>query len=698
MRDLLRAHGQPLVGRDAELRWARENLGDTDRPNVLHLHGPGGVGKTALLREIERVAGDLDRPTVWLDGKDLQVDRVALLVALRVPDPAATAAPPSQRDLSGAFAPDSVVLIDHFEVFGSVESWVYQHLVPALPADVRLVLACRRRPPESAETLRLAVLLTDMPVRNLTAEQSEELLRRCGIPPEVDVDALVRATHGHPLALVIAADRWVGTAGSAAADAPTGDLLRHPDPAARLLRRFIDDIEEPLQREALHVAAHTRRVDRAMLRHALRVDDATADDLLQWLRDRPYAEAHPDGLGLHDVARDAIETDLRWRDPEAYNDLHDRVRSVIVGRLRGGDPAVSHRAGTDLVFLNRSNPLALALFDYDRLGTMTMRQAVREDHDRAVAITDAGEGPVRAAALADWTRSQPRSLHVMESGREVVGLASFVALSEATDEQRAGDPVAVAAWDAVCERRPPAKGELVLSCLAVDDLNPERLGGVSDLMAVRCLQMWAHPDLGWSIMATSRLDLYGPVWQYIGFEPLTRLTTSDGRDVHIWARDFRRSPFDEWLEALGAREIDADGRLPHPVAAPVALSREDFATYARVALHAYHRDEVLAGSPLLASVLVQRGLDGADRARAVQRLRDVLAEAVADLEDDPALAKAARALDRTYLRRTSTQEAAAEVLGMPFSTYRRHLAKGHQAWVTLLWQREIGGERRVSTD
>ena len=43
---------------------------------------------------------------------------------------------------------------------------------------------------------------------------------------------------------------------------------------------------------------------------------------------------------------------------------------------------------------------------------------------------------------------------------------------------------------------------------------------------------------------------------------------------------------------------------------------------------------------------------------------------------DPRGEKLARALDRTYLRPAPTQEAAAELLGLPFSTYRGHLTRG----------------------
>ena len=38
-----------------------------------------------------------------------------------------------------------------------------------------------------------------------------------------------------------------------------------------------------------------------------------------------------------------------------------------------------------------------------------------------------------------------------------------------------------------------------------------------------------------------------------------------------------------------------------------------------------------------------------------------------------------------------TQEQAAELLDLPFSTYRRHLKTGMEQLTQMLWQREIGG-------
>ena len=47
-------------------------------------------------------------------------------------------------------------------------------------------------------------------------------------------------------------------------------------------------------------------------------------------------------------------------------------------------------------------------------------------------------------------------------------------------------------------------------------------------------------------------------------------------------------------------------------------------------------------------------------------------------------------LNRTFVRASPTQDAAAEVLGLPFSTYRRYLAKAIDEVTEALWAVEIG--------
>ena len=56
-------------------------------------------------------------------------------------------------------------------------------------------------------------------------------------------------------------------------------------------------------------------------------------DLFDWLRDLSFVEAGPDGLFPHDLARDVIDRDLRWRDPESDQLVFRRVQAHLEHQL-----------------------------------------------------------------------------------------------------------------------------------------------------------------------------------------------------------------------------------------------------------------------------------------------------------------------------------------------------------------------------
>jgi hypothetical protein len=68
----------------------------------------------------------------------------------------------------------------------------------------------------------------------------------------------------------------------------------------------------------------------------------------------------------------------------------------------------------------------------------------------------------------------------------------------------------------------------------------------------------------------------------------------------------------------------------------------------------------------------------------------LLNETAAQLQKSPKQVKLYRALQHTYFEPAPTQEQAAELLDLPFSTYRRHLRAGLDAVAQQLWQQEMG--------
>lgn len=128
-------------------------------------------------------------------------------------------------------------------------------------------------------------------------------------------------------------------------------------------------------------------------------------------------------------------------------------------------------------------------------------------------------------------------------------------------------------------------------------------------------------------------------------------------------------------------------RNPGPTVTVRSLPRPEFDTAVRDALRSWRRPDLLAGNPLTASRMVADD----ERTEPVAALRAVLRTTLDTLAEDARQQKFHRALLATYLGGAPTQEAAAERLGLPFSTYRRHLTRGLDILISLLWRRETHG-------
>ena len=78
-----------------------------------------------------------------------------------------------------------------------------------------------------------------------------------------------------------------------------------------------------------------------------------------------FIEEDPYGVFPHDVARDVLDADLRWRDRASYADLHRRVRRHLVEQARRTRGLEQHRWSADIIFLHRNNPLMRSFWDWE---------------------------------------------------------------------------------------------------------------------------------------------------------------------------------------------------------------------------------------------------------------------------------------------------------------------------------------------
>jgi hypothetical protein len=460
-----------------------------------------------------------------------------------------------------------------------------------------------------------------------------------------------------------------------------------------LVESFVAGVPSPRHRLALECAAHARLTTADLLGAVFGEDEG--GELFSWLRGLSFMESGQHGLFPHDLAREVIDADLRWRDPAAYRDLHVRVRRHVGKRISASEGREHERAVADLVFLHRANAATAALWDWGSLGEVYADGLRRGDAEAIVTMVERYEGAESAAIAKHWLERQPAGFYVVRSrGPEVLGFAAQIALHEAGEEDFARDPGARAVWAHAQRHAPPRPGdEVLLARFLIDRDAYQAPSRTFNVVTLRSAREWlGRPRLSWYYIPPPDPEAMAPLMDYIYFD---RTPEADfqigGRNHGVFAHDWRRMGGVQWLERMAERELGDETPAPSPEREPgpvLALSQPEFADAVRRALRDLQRPDALATNPLARTRMVRE--DAAGRA-SPEALRELLLEAVDALRAELRGEKLARALERTYLRPAPTQEAAAELLGLPFSTYRGHLTRGLERVVDRLWQRELYG-------
>jgi hypothetical protein len=643
------------------------------------------VGKTMLLDVLAEEARAAGRDPVKLDLRGLEPSPPAFLrglgEVLRVrEDPA--------RGLGELRS--AVVLLDTFEVAVALEDWLREEFLPGLPAGVLVVIAGRRPPDDGwRRDPGWGDLLRVVSLRNLGPDDARRYLQLSGVAEGLH-GRVLELTHGHPLALAMMVELLARRGG---AEASALELEAVPDVVARLLSALVDAVPSGRHRAALELAAHARFTTEDLVGAALGGDDA--GELFEWLRGLSFVEAGPYGLFPHDLARDVLDADLRWRDPAGYEDLHRRIRCHVVERIKSSRGKSHERSVADLIFLHRRNPVTSAFWDWQSLGHAYADVLRPGDGEAILAITERHEGPESAAIAAYWLERQPEGfVPIRGRGSEPIGFLSQIALHAASGEDLARDPGARAAWEQAQRDAPPRPGDEVLMARFFMDRDAYQAPSPAfNVVTTRSVQEWVgRPALAWYFIPYADAEAGAPLMGYIDFQRTPRADFEvEGRRYGVFARDWRRGGGEAWLDLMGERELGGEAppaAQPSEPAAMLALSQPEFAAAVRRALRDLNRPAALAGNPLLRARMVADRKRGASGPEALAAL---LRDAVAALAKDPRAEKLVRALDRTYLRPATTHEAAAELLGLPFSTYRGHLSRGVERVVEWCWERELYG-------
>ncbi|MDX1547524.1 MAG: hypothetical protein R3247_11080 [Rhodothermales bacterium] len=674
-----------FVGRDAEQALFTSALHAADPPFfVLHIYGPGGIGKTTLLRALSASCADAGAQALRLDGRHLDPNPVGFIAALR-----------GALDLPGAADPLAVLqnagrrhvlFVDTFEMLAPLDPWLRETFLPDVPTEVLVVTAGRNpmAPPWHADP-GWQELLREVPLRAFSDDECRTYLARRGVDPGQH-GSILRFTHGHPLALSLVADLFEQRPEQTFAPDAAPDVIK------ALVDQFLQQVPGPAHRAALEASALVRVVNESLLARMLGQDDV--HEVFAWMRRVSFIEAGPYGLFPHELAREALTADLRWRNPEWYAELHDRARAYYADRLEQTHGRDQQRVLFDYIYLHRDNPVIKPFLDWQETGSALPEAPADPDHPALCAMVERHEGAEAARIAAHWLHRQPEGALLFRDLDGIpAGYLHLVALQKIADEDRAADP-AVATACAYLERHAPLRagerGTLIRFWMAADSYQ-----AVSSMQSLLFLKIAQHylttPDLAFSFFPCADADFWAPFCAYTDLQRLEEAAFEvEGRRYGVFGHDWRAVPPMRWLDLLAARELGLDEAEPPEAAEPLAvLDHHAFSEAVRGALKAYARPFELGENPLLRCRLVANAAgDEADAADRIEALRSLLDETAGLLRASPRDALYYRVLDRTYFRPARSQEQAAELLDLPISTFRRYLKRGVEQLTEHLWQQE----------
>ena len=682
---VMAAQRKYFVGRRSELELFRSSLLESDSSfAVLFIYGPGGIGKTTLLNEFARAAYELGVSTLLLDGRTLNPAPSEFLLSVRL-----------GLGLEGETTPiealagygRSVLLIDTYELLTPLDDWLRDSFLPELPESCLVVIAGRNPP---ASMWRTAPgwrdLVRIVSLRNLHPDESRTYLNRRGLP-EPQHSPVLEFTHGHPLALALVAD--------VVNQRETHfDPQSEPDVVRVLLEQFLQHVPSPLHREALEICAHTRVTTEALLAATMGAEEAP--DLFKWLSGLSFIEQSREGLFPHDLARDVLDTNLRWRNPAVYRDLHYRVRGWLLERLYAARGLEQQSCFFDISYLHRNSSLVKNFYEWKTLGQSYVDVATLEDIPHILEMVRLYEGEESAFIAEYWLERQPQAFRAFRSlTGELIGFMAQLQLEAIAPADVEADPAMRAAAAFIQRHGPLRPGETIFYLrFSMGRKGYQVASSINNLVSMACAVYWlTHPELAWSFLVTANLEYWRTYMNYHNQHHAPEADFEVGkRRYYIFTHDWRAEPPDVWMNLMGEREL-ATNLKPEMLEATeteplIVLSQPEFEEAVRCALRDYTHPDLLMTNPLWRSRVLTDRAGMSPRPEALQAL---LSEAADSLNNNPKTAKLYHALHRTYFEPAPTQEAAAEILDLPFSTYRYHLTNGIRRIVDWLWQREVYG-------
>jgi len=453
---LERSHTDRFSGRERELA----RLATLFEPGgliVVLLHGVGGIGKTSLVRVFEQESAARGRQVRLLDCRGVEPVPLGLLGAIGTSLGVELRSVSDAAAVIGALAEPIVIALDNYEALRLLDGWLRTEFLPALPTTARFIIMGRSlatapwiSSPGWAEhvlSLRLGPLAEADVAAFLTSRGFTDAIR----------ERIARFSRGNPLALQLCTASLAEKPDTLSGELELNQVIDY------LALTCVNEIADPVLREAIEAASLVRRVTRPILEAML--PDHSAEAILANLRQLSFVEAAADGLVFHDAFRLAIESRVAAMDPVRTRKLKLAAWQCIRDQLAvaGGRDTWRHTA--DLLFLLERPVLREAFFPSGT--TLPVEGARPVDREPILDIARIHDGDSGAAIMSEWWKQAAHLFSVVRgSAGEVVGFYVMARPQDIPPTLAECDPL-LAGWLSYVQARgsDPQRPYLLVRCL-----------------------------------------------------------------------------------------------------------------------------------------------------------------------------------------------------------------------------------------
>ncbi|HSR98580.1 MAG TPA: hypothetical protein VLM79_16100, partial [Kofleriaceae bacterium] len=520
--------------------------------------GASGLGKTELLAQLALRCRAQGVPYYWAGPHEALTPTVLRAIC----DELARTADASGR---------RVLLLDDFVPLRAIESWFVERFLPALPAQLTVVVADRAAAPAwRGDDPHIALA----PVSDADARRYLELR---GIEARV-ADEILALAEGIPAMLATAADAAMSTtvAGTGiAADGSASFYARRDTDAHRL---------------AIAVLAAARTAPYELLELAFE-EPGAARDAFAWLARLSIVEHAPEGLRPHTLFRRACDRELAERAPAVWARARNIARRFADRRIAiAREP---ERWVLDRLFVDRELAAVREHMILRVAGPVLRVTPVQLDDRAAIFELASGVGAATAAAAARWLDDEGAAFDVLrDASGEVQGYLCSIALDAGGHASHA-DPVLDACavhlrsigWFEPSSA--PDARALVFRDWTVATIHQAPSTGAAQLIARIAARLVTTPGVDHAFLVTDRPEPWQRSLRALGLEPAVLVEPRlAGRGGTVIAADLRRCAVSTILERLRETAAHADD-------APVALAGQPAAASPRADLRPHRHRAVL---------------------------------------------------------------------------------------------------------